>query len=232
MTFSRLASEYRLLELRLRRSLAGGAPSRQSADLLRRCADALDRLETYRPATLQEARDQVFFFLRRGMETNTVGIDNRNVDIALTLSARSFPDLPLRAAAAPEPDPATTTMIDYVTGSAERVSFIDTEFRYVATSGPNADFYQTRPIRVLGLHVADIIGSARFETRARSRFGACFAGDPQSYLHSVMADGRRHVMSCQMKPVRSETGEIDGALVYMRDVTAELPRLLAAVSLV
>ena len=49
----------------------------------------------------------------------------------------------------------------------------------------NADFYGTRPVRIVGSHVAQMIGATRFETRAKGHLGACFNGVPQSYVHRV-----------------------------------------------
>ncbi len=229
-TFSKLASDYRFSESLLREALLKGRPPAECARLLRECADALDRLETHAPTSPEEARDQVFFFLNRGIEGNTVHAGGREIDIALTLAARNFSDMPVQANAAEKaPDRSgNLAMTDYVAGSVERVSLIDTAFRYVATSRANADFYGTRPVRIVGSHVAQMIGSTRFETRAKAHLGACFDGVPQSYVHRV--DDR--IMSCQMKPVRRESGEIDGALVYMLDVTQEFPALVGDAPLV
>jgi len=234
MSFATLVSEFQILEKKLRKSLAEGAAADDSAWLLRKCADAVERIETHRPATPEEASDQVFFFLNRGIGSGTVRVANRDIDIALTLATRNFSDMPQPpdSAAALDRRPEGATMVDYVAGSAERVSFIDTDFRYVATSQANAEFYGTRPVRIVGLHVAEIIGWDRFERRARERLESAFSGTPQRYLYRLDCGGANRVMSCQMKPVRRETGEIDGALVYMRDVTRELPKVLRDFALV
>ncbi len=233
-TLSALVSEFHFHERRLRASLEKGLPATVCAEALRRCADAMDRIETHSPQTPDEARDQVFFFLRRGMERSTVRIANREIDIALTLAARTYADAPApsHARAGLRPEPHIVSVAEYVAASVERASFIDTDFRYVATSRANADFYGSRPLRFAGAHVGEFIGRQRFEQRAKRNLEDCFRGTATSYFHSVDIGDARRIMSCQMKPVRRETGEIDGAIVYMRDVTSELPKLLEEACLV
>lgn len=233
-TLSELVSQFRFHERRLRESVDKGLPATDCAEALRRCADALDRIETHAPLSPQEARDQVYFFLRRGMERSTIRISNRDLDIALALAARTYADAPptRRPGAGMWPGPHIVSVAEYVAASVERVSLIDTEFRYVATSCANADFYGSRPIRFVGAHVGEFIGRARFEQRGKRNLENCFKGIPKSYFHSIDLGDTRRIMSCQMKAVRRETGEIEGAVVYMRDVTSELPRLIEEASLV
>lgn len=232
--FSALVSEFQFLETQMRQSLATGRPPDESGRFLRLCADMLDRIESYVPETPDEARDQIFFFIKRGMRGCSLSVGERDIDIALTLSARNFSDMPRRASGlgGREFRPESASIIDYVCGSVERASFIDTGFRYVATSAGNAEFYGSRPVRIVGTHVAELIGSKRFETRGKPRLEAAFRGDPQCYLHSISHAGRTRIMSCQMKPVRRRTGEVDGAVVYLRDVTGDLPKLIREASMV
>ncbi len=204
----------------------------ERANLLRLCADRLDEIETNTPADAHEARDQAFFFLSRGLENVALPVGRRHIDLALMLSRRHFDvDSPEQPDLQPtQGRHGSGSIVAYVTLAPERVSLIDRDYRYVATSAPNADFYRTRSIRLVGTHLAKVIGRQRFEGRARRRLDKCFAGAPQDYWHTIEAPEGGRVMSCQMKPVRLETGEIEGAIVYMRDVTSDLPEIVSTLT--
>lgn len=223
MTLDLLISEFDACERALARSVRDASESRTSAALLKRSADLLDRIERHVPQTPAERRDKAFFFLRRGMSGAGITAHGRDIDIALALSA-----LPSDVADAPDPsDPGQAAgaapgsgegLINYVSASPERVSLIDSDYRYVATSAANARYHGTRPVRMIGLHLSDVIGQDRFERRARPRMDACLAGEAQEYYHRSGTDANPRIQRCQMKPV-DMPGLGPMALVYMRDVT-------------
>lgn len=114
----------------------------------------------------------------------------------------------------------TLSVSDMVSQTADRVSIISTDYRYIRTSIGNADFYEANPASLLGKHVGEVIGKTRFETRARARFDACFNGAPQDYSHALEMGSEYRVMNCRMSPLRDRHNVLVGAQVTMRDVTS------------
>ncbi|WP_394691623.1 PAS domain-containing protein [Hoeflea sp.] len=109
---------------------------------------------------------------------------------------------------------------DLVSQSADRVSIISTDYRYLRTSIGNTKFYEKDQQSILGRHLAEIIGTTRFESRARARLDACFSGARQDYSHILEIDGESRVMNCRMSPVRDRHNALIGAQVTMCDVTS------------
>ncbi|WP_138468276.1 PAS domain-containing protein [Poseidonocella sp. HB161398] len=117
------------------------------------------------------------------------------------------------------------SVADYVAFARGRLSLIDTDYRFIATSEDTARHFGRQQISLMGLPLAEVIGSHRFETRARQRLDACFEGAPQSYHVALPEGGKAKIMRCDMRPVASCEGGVLGALVYMTDVTSQVKRL-------
>ncbi len=235
MVLDSLISEYFLLETALTRSMAVDGSTRDRVRFLRGCADMLEKIEQYTPTDSREAKDKVFFFLNRAITRPGLTVDGRDLNIALALcdsssyhpppvAERNGAGLQPRAPILRDPD-LTLGIIGYVRRSRERVSLIDADYRYIATSRPNADFYGTRPARMIGVHLADMIGQSRFLARAKQHIDACANGEPQEYYHSGSdREGTDRVYRCQMKPV--ELPDASGGcavMIYMHDVTETIP---------
>jgi hypothetical protein len=112
------------------------------------------------------------------------------------------------------------SVADLVSQATDRVSIISTDYRYLRTSIGNVDFYGREQQYIIGRHVGEMIGTARFETRARTRIDACFNGTLQDYSHTLEIGGEIRVMNCRMAPVRDRHNVLLGAQVTMRDVTS------------
>ena len=100
-----------------------------------------------------------------------------------------------------------------------RISLIDTQFRYVTTTRGNREFYNLGERDIVGRHVADVIGDARFTGRARNFLERAFAGERTEYYHALETPDGLRTMKCVMEPRKAET---KGAVVTMLDVTDEL----------
>lgn len=109
---------------------------------------------------------------------------------------------------------------DLVSQASDRVSIISTDYRYLRTSMGNIDFYEREQQYIIGKHVGEMIGTRRFESRARGRLDACFNGALQDYSHILEMDGENRVMNCRMSPIRDRHNVLIGAQVTMRDVTS------------
>ncbi|WP_172328778.1 PAS domain-containing protein [Mangrovicoccus sp. HB161399] len=117
------------------------------------------------------------------------------------------------------------SVADYVAFAEGRLSLIGTDYCLIATSEETARHFGRQQISLMGMPLAEVIGRHRFETRARARLDACFAGKLQTYHVALPDHGRATIMRCDMRPVNSGEGGILGALVYMTDVTQQVKRL-------
>ena len=112
------------------------------------------------------------------------------------------------------------SVAELVDGSSDRISIIDTSYRYLHTSSGNARFYETVPDRIVGKHLAEVIGNTRFDSRGRGHLDACFTHGTQDYNHMLEIDGQTRIMNCRMSPVHDRHHVLIGAMVTMRDMTA------------
>lgn len=229
MKLDLLISEFHAAERALAQAVRAGRRLDETAALLKRSADILDRIEQFVPVTNEDRRDKAFFFLRRGLSGGGIAINDRDIDIALALSPGVEPP---HSGISPrdradEGGGTGQDLIAYVRSSTERVSIIDQDFRYIATSDANAQYHGTRPVRMIGSRVSVVIGRERFDQRARARLIACFEGQAQEYYHRDGDEGDARILRCQMKPARlGPLGPV--ALVFVTDVTDDVAKGITA----
>lgn len=117
------------------------------------------------------------------------------------------------------------SVADYVAFAEGRVSLIDANYTFIATSDENAAFYGRNQISIMGTHIADLIGEHRFQVRVKPRLDACFEGASQTYHHALNHNGEAFIMRCDMRPIRSGGGPVSAVLVYLTDVTETVRKL-------
>lgn len=100
----------------------------------------------------------------------------------------------------------------------DHVAVVTRDYRYLYANSAHASALSRKPLELVGKHISEVIGSQRFENRARAKLDGCFAGNYVSYEYTLEEDGDR-LIGCQMTPVRGAQGEVLGALVQVR-VTA------------
>ena len=228
MTLEALISEYALAEAALRKSLEDQTAPRKRVNLLRLAADRLQVIEDYEPTSRQEARDKVYFFMMRAVTRPGISVDGRDINLVLTLTGH--PDLGYRtvfsddARDSREPAPSEgmgRDLIRFVTAARERVSLFDEDLHYIATSRPNAAIYGTRPVRMIGLHISDMIGYDEFARSAQRHFDAARLGEPQEYYYDRPSEKGTRRWRCGIKPI-DIAGKRKVFLVFHRDVTREI----------
>ncbi|MGB0658740.1 MAG: PAS domain-containing protein [Mangrovicoccus sp.] len=201
---------------------------------MRQIGEKRDRMVALEPTDMEEARlklECLLCLIRRDKKHHGHYRElNQAIEAARKLTQRLEDPEAVFCATAQDKKPSTTaffggSMADYVTFADVRVSLIDTSYCYVAISEANAKFYDLQPVRVMGRHVRDIVGEELFQTRAKPRLDACFAGAPQSFHHPQEVDGIPKIIRCDMHPVRTSEGILPVALVYKTDVTAEFQEL-------
>ncbi|RVT82678.1 hypothetical protein DXV76_15675 [Rhodobacteraceae bacterium CCMM004] len=224
MRFVTLIAELKLAEARLRTAMTYHGSTRFHAKLLRRCATLMDAVENHTPDSADELNEQIAFFLRRASDYNGGAIADRSMEIVVRLM-NAFPngapqDGRSLALEALEDVCGEDGISAYITGSLERLVAIDTGFRYLAVSQPNAQFNRNTQAGMVSMHLEQVIGRERYVSRARRRLELCFNGQAQEYYYPVaVADRDRRVIRCQMKPVYDNLGQLYCGLMYMHDVT-------------
>ncbi len=225
MSLDALISYYVLLDGTLRRSMSASGGAQIRANLLRKSADVLQRIEEYQPTSEQEARDQIYFFVSRAIARPGLSVSGRDIDIAVALTQSGEPQAEEDLTdPSPRSEPLRQdeiSMISFVVQSKERVSLFDDQIHYIATSVPNAEFYGTRPARIVGVALADVVGEDMLSRVGRRQFEAARSGEPQEFYYPIDVVEERRVMRCQIKPMILGIG-VRAFLVFHRDVTDEV----------
>ncbi|MFZ2103583.1 MAG: PAS domain-containing protein [Oricola sp.] len=101
-----------------------------------------------------------------------------------------------------------------------RVSVIDRDMRYTYTSPANARFHDRPSDEIVGRHVSELIGTERFEKRAKAYFEKCFDGEDQCYYFYLESerDGI-HLLECRMLSAHDNDDVPNSAIVLLRDLT-------------
>ena len=111
---------------------------------------------------------------------------------------------------------------EIVRQTADRIALVGRDFVYRFANAANAAFYGLVPSEMVGVHVRDLIGAERFDNRARARFERCFAGESVEYEYEAkQASGTAVHVRIRMDPYRDRSGEVTGALLVLRDVSAQ-----------
>jgi PAS domain-containing protein len=129
-------------------------------------------------------------------------------DAVLIASRPPEPELPLFAHSGGLSDVILESMTDHV-------AVVTRDYRYLYANTAHAAALSRKPIELVGKHIREVIGSQRFENRARANLDGCFAGNSLSYEYTLEDQGD-HLIGCKMTPVRGAKGEVLGALVQVR----------------
>ncbi len=114
---------------------------------------------------------------------------------------------------------------EYLTGqvfesSPDGVSIVGRDFRYQRVN-PIYEQYGAMPAeRMVGMHIADLVGTDVFEQTAKPLLDRCFEGEEVSYVGwFTNARGGRFYLGVTCSPLRPDSGRVEAALVISRDLT-------------
>ena len=114
---------------------------------------------------------------------------------------------------------------EYLTGQVfeslpDRVSIVGRDFRYRRVNPVFERDWKIPAERVVGMHMADVLGKEQFEKRVKPNLDRCFAGEDVNYKTEWFSDvlGRRYV-ALSYSPLRPDPERVDAALVIVRDLT-------------
>ena len=103
---------------------------------------------------------------------------------------------------------------------SDRLSIIDRSFRYILTNESNARWHGRPRDTFRGLQLIGMVGEERFHAEILPRLERCLAGETVEYHYDDTApDGSSVVMGARLEPFRNSVGEIEAAVVTLRDVT-------------
>lgn len=206
MSLAVLISHYYWLEQSLRQQLREHGTPEQSMEYLRLSADFLEEIEHHTPVDRGEARDQVFFFMSRAIRYQGINVDGRDVNLALTLAARTAEGLeeaaPIRSGPVVVRDPAIEEpfkIIESVVNAPNRTTLLDKSKRFIATSVPNAKIYGTRQSRLVGVEIGEMMPKQTYELISRPYLDACLDGIDQDYPYRIKLPTEMRLMRCKMK---------------------------------
>src|SRR5207249_6448233 len=99
-------------------------------------------------------------------------------------------------------------------------SIVGRDFRYQRVN-PIYEQYGAMPAeRMVGMHIADLVGTDVFEQTAKPLLDRCFEGEEVSYVGwFTNARGGRFYLGVTCSPLRPDSGRVEAALVISRALT-------------
>ena len=103
---------------------------------------------------------------------------------------------------------------------SERVSVIDTDYRFRMSNRAHAEFRNLRLDQIAGKDVREIVSKHWFEQRGKPMLDRAFAGQRSQVERTENGpDGRRVHVEITCEPFRDPDGTVSGAITSARDVT-------------
>ena len=119
---------------------------------------------------------------------------------------------------------ADRNQAEYLTGqvfecSPDAVLIIGTDYRYKRVNPVHARNWGRPAESMVGMHMAELVGAAFFEQRLRPFLDRCLAGESVRF-EDWFDNARGHrFISATYSPLRSDSYEVEAALVIARDLT-------------
>lgn len=99
----------------------------------------------------------------------------------------------------------------------ERVSVVTTDYRYLYANATDAARLNRKPHELVGRHVRDIVGAARFDARIKTNLDRCFSGETVEHTNAREMDGKVVVIRRRLTPCYAEDQPLIGALVVIQE---------------
>ncbi len=236
MLLVRMIADFSLVQTRLAASFRRETAVSTRVALMRRATTLMDAIERHDPVNRAEMQIKVEFFLCRARRSPTGSDGRRDLAIAMDLISRFD-----AAGQAQHPNNSRSTLpwevldrlagrgaredqlADYIRNLPQRSSILDSGYRHICTSRGNAAFHGRAPAEFNGMHMGDLIGSERFNTRCKQQMTNAMNGRRLSYYYplEVPVLGMR-VIQCKMQPWTHLSGETGGVMILANDVTDRL----------
>jgi PAS domain S-box-containing protein len=113
---------------------------------------------------------------------------------------------------------------EYLTGQVfetypDAICVIGRDYRYQRVNPVYARTLEMPVEKLVGMHVADLLGTTFFEQMLKPKYDRCFAGEELSFTEWFTYPRRRRYLSASYSPLRPGPERIEGILVITRDLT-------------
>jgi PAS domain-containing protein len=194
--FTELVAAFRLCEAQLKAALVHQGSTRLHATLFRKSSEILAQIVNHVPASQDELEEMLDFYARRRVET-VAGpvIEFNQVAVLLGIDRDGLPRLQsptFRLRPQPEELPNIAEIDElakFVTRSSARIFALGADNRVLAVSGPAAAFYRSRPGKMLGQHVLELVGCGPEREEDKRRLFLAMQGEPQEYRYTFPGNG-------------------------------------------
>jgi PAS domain S-box-containing protein len=103
--------------------------------------------------------------------------------------------------------------------SPDRISIVGRDYRYQRVNPAFERRWGMPAETIVGMHVADILGTEGFEQTAKAYLDRCFAGEDVSYAEWFTLSFGRCYLAVTHSPLRPDSERVEAALVIIRDLT-------------
>jgi PAS domain S-box-containing protein len=103
--------------------------------------------------------------------------------------------------------------------SPDGVCIVGRDYRYQRVNPIYQQNWGVVAERIVGMHIADIVGLDVFAHTIKPHLDRCFTGDESSYADWVTCSSGRRYMAVTHSPLRPDTEHVEAALVISRDLT-------------
>jgi len=116
---------------------------------------------------------------------------------------------------------------EYMTGQVfeslpDRVSIVGRDYRYRRVNPVFERTWRMPAEQLVGMHIADLVGTEAFEQKVKPNLDRCFAGEDVSYAEWFPGAPRRQYLALSYSPLRPDSDRVEAALVIARDLTDQM----------
>jgi PAS domain S-box-containing protein len=104
--------------------------------------------------------------------------------------------------------------------SPDGISIVGADYRYRRVNPVYERNWGVPAEKIIGMHVAELMGSEMFEQKLKPNLDRCFAGEEFRYadwFNDLL--GRRRYLSLSYSPLRPNADQVEAALVIVHDLT-------------
>ena len=106
--------------------------------------------------------------------------------------------------------------------SPDGISIIGRDYRFQRVNPVNERYRGRSAERMVGMHVADLVGRDVFEQRGKPNLDRCFAGEEVSVAEWFATPHGRKYRAISYSPLRPDSQRVEAALVIARDLTEHM----------
>jgi PAS domain S-box-containing protein len=107
-------------------------------------------------------------------------------------------------------------------GSPDSISIIGRDYRFQRVNPVYERFWGMPAEKMVGMHVADLVGREVFEQRGKPNLDRCFAGEEVSFAEWFATARGRKYRAISYSPLRPDSQRVEAALMIARDLTEHM----------